>query len=212
MTGWYELNAGLAFMPRWGLPQRRRWEYRKYTEGASYEVLKTVVCLREELPSLSGSSSDPCGPSFTLVEQVEAAKAAEALRLDAEIAAEALRLGTERGGRPQVIADITRRLREERGPIPPEVVAAANAAKADLPGDPDPSDQIDIDLHVYVAAHLSAMGACEDADPDGDESLCASPECTYCQMARALQPNECGPPLGVETRDPDSLRESEGAV
>ena len=52
-----------------------------------------------------------------------------------------------------------------------------------------------IDLAEYVGAHLSAMGACEDADPDEDESLCESASCTYCQMARAVQPEICGPPL-----------------
>lgn len=53
-------------------------------------------------------------------------------------------------------------------------------------------------LEKYVGDHLYETGACSDADPDGDESLCESPNCTYCQMARALQPIECGMPLPTE--------------
>jgi len=169
MNGWYELCEGLAYMPRWGSPQRRRWEYRQHTWGASYEVVKTVVCVREDLPN------EPSGPSFSLNEQMKA---------DAGM------------------------------PTEPETTR-----------DPDPVEDQKIDLHAYVAAHLTATGACDDADPDGDESLCDAPECTYCQMARACQPDVSGPPYTIrpinwagwpmeaepaaETRDPDSLRESE---
>lgn len=51
-------------------------------------------------------------------------------------------------------------------------------------------------LEKYVGDHLHETGACSDAD--GDESLCESIMCTYCQMARALQPIECGMPLTKE--------------
>lgn len=29
------------------------------------------------------------------------------------------------------------------------------------------------------------------------QELCEAVSCTYCQMARALQPEVCGPPLGA---------------
>jgi len=48
------------------------------------------------------------------------------------------------------------------------------------------------DLEHYVGAHLTATGTCSEADEDGQ---CTDPECTYCEMARALQPLECGAPL-----------------
>ena len=51
------------------------------------------------------------------------------------------------------------------------------------------------DLEHYVGEHLSNMGACHGSDDDSDESLCTNPQCTYCEMARALQPIECGKPL-----------------
>ncbi len=51
------------------------------------------------------------------------------------------------------------------------------------------------DLEHFVGEHLSATGACGESDDDGEESLCTSPECTYCELARALQPTECGLPL-----------------
>ena len=45
-----------------------------------------------------------------------------------------------------------------------------------------------VSLHAAAEAHLVAMGPCDDADEDGEESVCRSDDCTYCNLARATQP------------------------
>ncbi len=39
-----------------------------------------------------------------------------------------------------------------------------------------------------VGDYLTEMGACDDADPDEEESLCRNETCTYCSMARMFDP------------------------
>lgn len=56
-------------------------------------------------------------------------------------------------------------------------------------------------LEKYLGEHLQETGACSDAGDYSDYSLCESPACTYCQMARALQPTICGMPLEASNAD-----------
>jgi len=51
------------------------------------------------------------------------------------------------------------------------------------------------DLEEYVGEYIAWMGACDDSDADAGETLCESPDCRYCEMARVLQPGLCGLPL-----------------
>jgi len=58
------------------------------------------------------------------------------------------------------------------------------------------------DLEHCLAQHLTYMGPCDDAQADDGESMCTSPECTYCELARTLQPTACGRPLNPRSEDP----------
>ena len=43
-------------------------------------------------------------------------------------------------------------------------------------------------LQRAAEAHLVAMGPCDDAEEDGQESVCMNDDCEYCNLARATQP------------------------
>lgn len=64
-----------------------------------------------------------------------------------------------------------------------------------MPTDMEKARERIADLEYCIEQHLEDTGECGGEGGQDELWLCASADCTYCEMARTLQPTECGVPL-----------------